>query len=60
MIHLFTHITDKILSGDIACEPSNDACTFCPYHDICRFHGYVKIKEPIVGFEKEKAHADME
>ena len=63
MMNVLEHISKQILSGHIACEPSEDACTFCPYHDICRFHGYVRIAEPIVSFDlktKEKAYADME
>lgn len=63
LMKMLDHIAKRILSGDISCEPSDDACTFCPYHDICRFHGYARIIEPIVSFEdkeKEKVYADME
>lgn len=59
-LQMLEHIAAKICSGAISCEPSEGACTFCPYHDICRFHGYMREIEPIVEFEKEKAHADME
>lgn len=63
LMTVLEHITKRILSGDIACEPTEDACTFCPYHDICRFHGYVREADAIVSFankEKEKVYADME
>lgn len=42
-----THLLDqmmralagKILSGNIVCKPSEDACLFCRYKAICRFNG---------------------
>ncbi len=54
LLTMLEQIKQRILSGDIACEPSEDACLFCPYHDICRFHGYAREKELMVEFEQEE------
>jgi len=45
---MLRQIATHIVQGDIACRPTKDACTFCPYHDICRFHGYSRIVKPLV------------
>ena len=36
---LFTTVSKKILSGDISIEPTNGACTFCNFSDLCHFTG---------------------
>lgn len=36
---LFLVVSKKILSGDIAIDPKNSACTFCKYSDICHYNG---------------------
>ena len=42
---IFTTISNKILSGDISIEPTNNACEWCKYSDICHFNGEDTSKE---------------
>ncbi|MEG0527879.1 MAG: PD-(D/E)XK nuclease family protein [Longicatena sp.] len=41
---MYQMIGHKILHGDIALTPLEDACTYCDYHEICRFKGYYTDK----------------
>ena len=36
---LFTTVSKKILSGDISIEPTDGACKFCKFSDLCHFTG---------------------
>lgn len=45
---MYQIIGTRILSADIACSPTEEACMFCPYHEICRFQGYPRSSSPIV------------
>lgn len=45
---MLKQITKRILQGDISCSPSEDACLFCPYHEVCRFYGYTRKEELLV------------
>lgn len=45
---MLKQITKRIIRGDIACAPSEDACLFCPYHEVCRFYGYASKEELLV------------
>lgn len=38
-ITMYQTIGKRILEGDICCTPTEDACMFCAYHEICRFKG---------------------
>lgn len=49
---MYDNIGSNIISGHIACEPTEDACMFCPYHEICRFQGYPRVLEPLVDTEE--------
>lgn len=45
---MYQQIGERILHGDNAIEPSDDACTYCKYHEICRFSGFFSVKEPLI------------
>lgn len=45
---IYQKIADRILSADISLTPDEDACTFCKYYEICRFHGLYTKKEPFI------------
>lgn len=45
---MYRSIGTSILNGNIACTPTDDACMFCPYGEICRFHGYPRVAQPLV------------
>lgn len=47
LLTLYQRIAQEMLSGNIKIEPDDDACMFCKYHDICRFHGFPITKEPL-------------
>ena len=64
---IYQKIADRILSADISLTPDEDACTFCKYYEICRFHGLYTKKEPFIEpddalyrKEEEKEDATME
>ncbi|MEE8807963.1 MAG: PD-(D/E)XK nuclease family protein [Lactimicrobium sp.] len=45
MEHLYSYFYQQIQAGNISLSPKEEACTFCDYRGICRFHGrYEKIK----------------
>lgn len=47
-------ITASIWNGHIACEPIKDACTFCKFSPICRFHGFWRKPQPLITQEGEE------
>lgn len=47
-LQMYETIGKRILRGDIACSPTEDACMFCPYKEICRFQGYPRAVKPLV------------
>lgn len=47
-IEMYQKIAKRILQGNFSCTPSEDACLFCSYHEICRFKGLWTQKEPLV------------
>ena len=63
---LLAWLARRILSGAIECEPDEDACVYCDFHSICRYHGQPYVKEAIITREgtyaerKEDAHAKVE
>ena len=63
---LLEWLARRILSGAIECEPDEDACVYCDFHSICRYHGQPYVKEAIITREgtyaerKEDAHAKVE
>ena len=52
-MELYHTIVERILSGDVRCEPTEDACQFCHYQDICRFHGYPRAVTEIIDMNSE-------
>lgn len=48
---MYQHIASNILHGNIACTPTEDACMFCAYYEICRFQGYPRAIEPLIDLE---------
>ena len=50
---MYQMITKRILSGDIQCIPLEDACTYCVYHEICRFHGFYEEKKVLIEVDDE-------
>lgn len=50
---IYQIIGNRILNGDIAIEPSEHACDYCAYHEICRFHGLPFERKPLI--EKDNA-----
>ena len=62
----YSWLAQRILSGAIECEPDEDACTYCDFHDICRYHGQPYVREAIITREgtyaegKEEQHAEVE
>ena len=66
MKRLLSWLAQRILSGAIECEPDEDACTYCDFHDICRYHGQPYVREAIItragtyAEGKEEQHAEVE
>lgn len=53
---IYQKIGNDICQGQIACEPNEDACTYCVYGDICRFKGAFRTKPQIVEIDKEQLY----
>lgn len=51
LTEMYQIIGTRILDGDIRCTPMEDACTYCSYHDICRFKGLYAEKKLLVEVE---------
>lgn len=49
---MYQSIGKRILSGDISLTPDEFACTYCPYHEICRFKGFPYKKAPLVEIDE--------
>lgn len=45
---MYQRIGTRILDGDIRCNPMEDACMFCNYHEICRFKGMYAEKAAFI------------
>lgn len=45
---MYEIIGKRIYHGEFACSPTEDACMFCPYKEICRFQGYPRAIKPLV------------
>lgn len=45
---LYQYFHENILQGNISLAPDEDACGFCPYQPICRFHGDTRKTAPLV------------
>ena len=50
---IYKIIGNRILNGDISIEPSEHACDYCAYHEICKFHGLPFERKPLI--EKDDA-----
>lgn len=42
---IYTYLVRNLKDGNIAIEPSSDACQYCPYHLICHFKGIKGLNE---------------
>lgn len=51
---LYQYLIDKLLAGDISCQPIEGACKYCEYHSICKFRGKERKVEPIIIKETEE------
>lgn len=49
---LYQTIGKRIIKGDIDCKPSEDACLFCNYKEICRYKGTSEKKELLVNIDE--------
>lgn len=46
---IYQWFRSRLLQGDIVLNPDEEACTFCPYKPVCRYHGeYRKIVPAIM------------
>ncbi|MGM9941384.1 MAG: PD-(D/E)XK nuclease family protein [Bulleidia sp.] len=44
MTEIYQWFRSRLLQGDIVLNPDEEACAFCPYKPVCRYHGeYRKI-----------------
>ena len=63
---MYAVITTRIQDGQFDLTPAQNACQFCPYHAICRYHGLTHEKEPLVEPDDAlyrkggKGHAELE
>lgn len=63
---MYAIITTRIQSGKIELTPAQNACQFCAYHSICRYHGLTHEKETLVEPDDTlyrkggKGHAELE
>lgn len=44
---MYQMLGKQLLNGHIACEPNEEACLFCSYHEICRYKG-MYVKKPLM------------
>ena len=42
---IYTYLVHNLKEGNIAIEPTKDACQYCPYHVICHFKGIKGLNE---------------
>lgn len=49
ILALYEMFYDEITIGNIELSPTENACTFCEYKSICRFHGDKRKTKPLVG-----------
>jgi ATP-dependent helicase/nuclease subunit B len=47
MKEIYTYFIEQVCNGNIIPAPIKDACTYCDYGNICRFHGDFRIPETI-------------
>ena len=52
-------IVSNILSGNIAIEPTKDACTFCKMKEICRHHGGYRESESLLNDKVKEEEVDV-
>ena len=45
---LYEHFYDAVSNGDISLAPLENACAFCDYRTVCRFHGNYRKRPEIV------------
>lgn len=53
---MYQMIIKRMIQGDIACKPIEEACTYCVYHEICRFNGFYEEKKQLIVYGDEIYH----
>lgn len=48
MTLLYDYFHSSLLSGNIALDPTEEACTFCDHKAVCRYHGQKRKTVPVV------------
>ena len=57
LLNKYQEIVSNITNGQIAPNPTENTCKYCPYHTICRYHGETRKISKRKGV---KADAKME
>lgn len=50
---MYKMIGTRILDGDIGCTPTEDACMFCDYYEICRFKGIYAERKLLIEYDEQ-------
>ena len=53
LLKVYQVIAKRIVSGDNKIEPSEHACTYCKFHEICHFEGMPFKRNPLIEIEKD-------
>lgn len=48
MEEIYSIFRSRILSGDISLSPDDQACTFCSFRPVCRYHGEYRTVKSLV------------
>ena len=58
ILTLYETFYEELIQGNISLDPTENACNFCEYKSICRFHGIKRKIKPIaskdIDFAKKK------
>lgn len=44
---IYLSLWNNLSEGVIDCEPTDDACLFCPFQRICQWNGYPRVPKPL-------------
>lgn len=50
---MYQMLGKQLLSGHIRCEPNEEACLFCSYHEICHFKGFYTKKPLLIEIDED-------
>lgn len=48
MQEIYTLFRTRLLNGDISLSPDEDACKFCRFRPVCRFHGELRSPSKVI------------